>query len=62
VLPRRSEGGHPLKGTSQEEKILRKQERAFSLGYDAAARMGCQLARRSSRYFIDSFGVRQGRP
>jgi hypothetical protein len=47
--------GHPLKGTCQEKKLLCKQEIAFSWEYDAAARMGRQLARRSSRHLIDSF-------
>jgi hypothetical protein len=42
-------GGHPLKGTCQEKKIIHQQEIAFFLGNEAAARMGRQVARRSSR-------------
>jgi hypothetical protein len=47
--------GHPLKGTCQEKKVVRKQEEAFFWGEDAAARMGLSIARRSSRHLIDSF-------
>jgi hypothetical protein len=35
--------GHPLKGTCQEKKVVRKQEEAFFLGEDAAARMGVSV-------------------
>jgi hypothetical protein len=47
--------GLPIKRHLSREKTPPKQERAFSGKYDAAARMGRQSARRSSRHLIDSF-------
>jgi len=57
ISPLKSVWGHSLKGTCQEKKVIRKQEEAFFLRRDAAARMGHSIARRSSRHLMDSFAT-----